>query len=92
MMKCHVIICLLFFFMISEISSSDNACQALIDRASVILIPKDYNKVNYPPNQKPVVVKIGFIVSDVLDVNDDAYTIKVNIVYDYFFSKNFNFI
>ena len=44
----------------------------------VLTVPRDYNKNVQPPGS-PAVVYIGFIVSDIMEVNDDEYTISMKV-------------
>lgn len=44
----------------------------------VLQVPKDYNK-NVEPPGKPMTVDIGFIVNDVLEIDDDAYSVTLKV-------------
>ena len=41
-------------------------------------MPGNYNKNEFPSGG-PAVVQIGFIVDDILEVNDEEYTITVKV-------------
>ncbi|TRY78141.1 hypothetical protein TCAL_09317, partial [Tigriopus californicus] len=41
-------------------------------------VPRDYNKNVQPPG-KPTIVDIGFIVNDVLEIDDDAYSVTLKM-------------
>lgn len=44
----------------------------------VVSVPWDYNKNLQPPGE-PMLVDIGFIVNDVLEVDDELFTIKMKM-------------
>ena len=68
-------------------SKSGTACQSESSSSTVSLfggmltVPNDYNKNVKPPGD-PAVVSIGFIVSDIMEVDDDEYTISMNVGLD----------
>ena len=44
----------------------------------VVSVPWDYNKNLQPPGE-PMLVDIGFIVNDILEVDDELFTIKMKM-------------
>ena len=59
-----------------HMEKEDNQFLSLV--GGVIQIPNDYNKNVQPPGN-PARVDIGFIVNDILEVNDDEYTVSMKV-------------
>ena len=72
---------------VPHLAESQQACQNGRDGddkspisllGGVLTVPHDYNKNVQPPDD-PARVQIGFIVSDIMEVNEDKYTISMKV-------------